>query len=472
MRASVKTVDERNPLGYEKIGKLMLSFAIPAIVGMVVNAVYNLVDQVLIGWSDIGMLGIGATTVSFPFTTIMNALGLVISVGCAANFNLSLGAGNKDRAARFAGNAISLGVIVGILFSIVALIFLRPLLTLFGATEDIMPYAVEYTRIIIFGIPFAILSSIFSLLIRADGSPRFSMVCMLAGALFYLIFDPIALFVFDLGIQGIAIATSCSMLLSAIMGALYFVKSFRSAKLVRDSFRIRWAEVKSICSLGTAAFINQIAMTAMQIVLNNALKKYGALSVFGSNAVISCVGSINKVNMIFHSILIGIGQGCQPINGFNYGAQQYDRVKRTYKLAFITASCLAACMFIVYQIFPKQILLSFGNNPDTFFEFGARYMRIYMFMTFLSGVQPITANFFTSIGKSKKGSFIALTRQIIFLIPLLLILPRFFGIDGVLYAGPIADFAAATVGILLVVNEMKKMTAMQNEVDGNPVLPV
>jgi len=428
---------------------------------MVVNAIYNMIDQVLIGWSDVGMLGIGATTVSFPLTTIMTALSLLFSVGCAAGFNLNLGKGDNAKAGRIAGTAISLGVIAGTALLVVSLLFLRPMLVLFGATEAIMPYAVDYTRIIIFGIPFGILSTIFSSLIRADGNPRYSMICMLSGAAFNLVFDPMVLFVFKLGLKGIAFTTSFGMVITAVMGAAYLLKSFRAVKLARDFFRIRFEEAKTTLSLGLGAMFNQAAMTVMQIVMNNTLRVYGENSAYGNDAIISCVGSINKLNMIFISVVVGVGQGCQPIIGFNYGAKQYDRVKKTYRTSMIIALTASLAVFLVYQLLPRQLLSFYGNNPDAFFDFGTLFLRIFMLMTFLNCVQPITASFLTSIGKAQKGLFIAMTRQVIFLIPLLILLPRFFGLEGILFAGPVSDFAAAATGIVLAFSEMKNMTKLQ-----------
>ncbi len=452
-----------NPLGYEKIGKLIVRFAVPAIISMVVNAVYNIVDQVFIGWSDIGMLGIGATTVSFPMTTIVTAVSLLLAVGGASNFNLNLGRKKPEEAAKIAGNAISLSLVIGLAMMALALIFLRPMLNLFGATEANMSYAVTYTRIVIFGIPFQMMSTVFSHLIRADGSPRYSMFCMLSGAVFNLIFDPVFLFVFKMGIDGIALATTLGMVLSTSIAAIYMKRSFKTVRLEREVFRISFAQAKAIASLGMASFFNQTAMTIMQIVLNNTLRTYGALSVYGSDIPIACVGSVSKINAIFLSFIIGIGQGCQPINGFNYGAKNYSRVKETYTTAIKAATIVSVVTFLVYQLFPRTILMVFGNNPEIFYEFGVRYLRIFMMMAFLNSIQPVTGNFFTSIGKAQKGVFIAMTRQIIFLIPLLVVLPLFFGIDGVFFAGPVADTAAAIVGITLVVREMRNMTRLQKE---------
>jgi putative MATE family efflux protein len=452
-----EVAEKGNILGYEDINKLIAKFAIPAIISMIVNAIYNIIDQVLIGWSNVGMLGIAATTVSFPMTIIVTAVSLLFSVGGASNFNLNLGEGKKDAAGSIAGNALSLGTVTGVVMMLLALIFLLPMLPLFGATEANMPLAVDYTIIVLFGIPFQILATITSALIRADGSPKYSMTCMLAGAIFNIVCDPFVLFVLGWGIKGIALTTMLGPVITTVMGAYYIYRRFKSVTLKKENFRLRFDNVKRIVALGLAAFFNQIAMTVMQIILNNALKTYGGASIYGSDITIAAVGSIGKINMIFLSICIGIGQGCQPINGFNYGAGNYDRVKRTYFVAIRWALFISAITFLLYQFFPRPLIMIFGDNPEAFYDFGTRYLRIYMMLAFLSGIQPVTSNFFTSIGKAYKGVFIAMTRQILFLIPLLVILPLYFALDGVLYAGPIAEVITAIVAIGLVAYEIKHL---------------
>ena len=449
--------EKENVLGYENINKLIAKFAIPAIISMVVSSIYNIIDQVLIGWSDIGMLGIAATTVSFPLTTIVLAVTLLFSVGGASNFNLKLGKGDKDGAGRFAGNAISAGIIVGVLLMVLAFVFLSPMLDLFGATEANRPYTVAYTRIVLFGIPFQVFSAITNFLIRSDGSPKFSMVCTLAGAIFNMVCDPIVLFVLGWGIEGIALTTMLGPVISSSMSAFYMIKRFNSVKLKREHFRIRFESMKRIVILGLAAFSNQLATTFMQIILNNALKTYGGTSIYGSDIPIAVVGAIGKINMIFVSIFVGIGQGCQPINGFNYGAGNYDRVKKTYLTAIRLSVIASTVTFLLYQLFPRQIMMIFGDNSELFYEFGIRYLKVYMMLTFLSGIQPVTSNFFTSIGKAYKGMFISMTRQVLFLIPLLIILPRVFALDGVLYTGPIADVVTVAVAIALVTYELRHL---------------
>jgi putative MATE family efflux protein len=450
-------VVKENVLGYENINKLIAKFAIPAIISMVVNALYNIIDQVLIGWSNIGMLGIAATTVSFPMTTVVTSAALLLSVGGASNFNLSLGKGEKDTAGRIAGNALGMGLTIGVILMLLALVFLSPMLNLFGATDTNMPLAADYTFIVLFGIPFQILATITSSLIRADGAPKYSMACMLAGAIFNIICDPFVLFVLGWGIKGIALTTMLGPVISTVMGVFYIGKHFTSVQLKKEHFYFHFDSIRRIIALGLAAFFNQIAMTLMQIILNNALKTYGGASIYGSDVPIAVVGSIGKINMIFMSVCIGIGQGCQPIVGFNYGAGNYDRVKKTYFVAIKLSLLVSVITFLIYQLFPRPLMMIFGDNPEIFYTFGARYLRIHMVLAFLGGIQPVTSNFFTSIGKAYKGMFIAMTRQILFLIPLLIILPQFFALDGILYAGPIAEAVTAIVAISLVAYEIKHL---------------
>ena len=452
-----EAAEKENVLGYENINKLIARFAIPAILSMLVSSIYNIIDQVLIGWSDIGMLGIAATTVSFPLTTIVMAVTMLLAVGGASNFNLKLGKGDKEGAGRIAATAISAGIVVGVVTMVLAFVFLSPMLDLFGATDANRPYTVAYTRIILFGIPFQAFSAITTFLIRADGSPKYSMACTMAGAIFNLVCDPMVLFVFGWGIEGIAMTTMLGPVISSVMSAFYMLKRFNSVKLKREYFRIKFESLKEIALLGLAAFFNQLAMTLMQIILNNALKTYGGASVYGSDIPIAVVGAVGKINMIFVSIYVGIGQGCQPINGFNYGAGNYDRVKKTYLTAITLSVTASTLTFLVYQLLPRQIMMIFGDNSELFYEFGIRYLRIYMMLNFISGIQPVTSNFFTSIGKAYKGIFIAMTRQILFLIPLLIILPRIFALDGILYTGPIADVVTVIVSVSLVVYEIRHL---------------
>ena len=430
-------------------------FAVPAIISMLVSSLYNIVDQIFIG-QGVGMLGNAATNIAFPVSIICTATALLLGIGSASNYNLEAGAGRNERAAEIAGNGLAMLVICGVVIGAVVLIFLNPLLHLFGVTKEILPYAQDYTGITAIGIPFLILTTGGNHLIRADRSPTYSMTCMLTGAILNTILDPLFIFVCHWGIKGAAAATVIGQVVSGLMVIYYFSKK-RKMELKRSMFLPKAGYLKMIVSLGMASCINQIAMAIVQITMNNTLRYYGAQSMYGSEIPLACVGVISKVNMVFMAIAIGIAQGCQPIWGFNYGAHNYERVREAYKKAFAICIVLGVVFFGCFQLFPRQIVSIFGSGSEAYFHFAKRYFRIFMFVTFLNGIQPMSSAFFTSIGKSKLGIVVSLTRQIIFLLPLILIFPLFMGIDGVMYAGPIADGAAALVAIIFAEREMKAL---------------
>lgn len=452
---SSENIKQGNPLAEEKIGRLIARFAVPAIISMLVSSLYNIVDQIFIG-QGVGMLGNAATNIAFPVSIICTATALLLGIGSASNYNLEAGAGRNERAAEIAGNGLAMLVICGVVIGAVVLIFLNPLLHLFGVTKEILPYAQDYTGITAIGIPFLILTTGGNHLIRADRSPTYSMTCMLTGAILNTILDPLFIFVCHWGIKGAAAATVIGQVVSGLMVIYYFSKK-RKMELKRSMFLPKAGYLKMIVSLGMASCINQIAMAIVQITMNNTLRYYGAQSMYGSEIPLACVGVISKVNMVFMAIAIGIAQGCQPIWGFNYGAHNYERVREAYKKAFAICIVLGVVFFGCFQLFPRQIVSIFGSGSEAYFHFAKRYFRIFMFVTFLNGIQPMSSAFFTSIGKSKLGIVVSLTRQIIFLLPLILIFPLFMGIDGVMYAGPIADGAAALVAIIFAEREMKAL---------------
>lgn len=450
---------ERNQLGEEKIGRLLVRFAVPSVISMLVSALYNIVDQIFIG-NGIGINGNAATNVAFPLSTLCTSLALLFGIGGAANFNLCMGAGEHKKAGKYVGNSIFLLLSSGILLCVLVRIFLQPLMLLFGATEDTLAYSLEYTGITSFGFPFLILSTGGSALIRADGSPKFSMACMLSGAVINTIFDPLFIFGFQMGMAGAAWATVLGQIISGCM-VLWYLLHFRSVRLEKQYFLPKLRCCLRVAALGTSNCFNQIAMMVVQVVMNNTMTFYGALSVYGQEIPLACSGIINKVNMIFFSLVIGISQGLQPITSFNYGAKKYGRVWNSYRLAVTAGTAISLVSFLCFQLFPRQIISLFGSGSEEYFVFAERYFRIFLFCTFINGIQPITSNFFTSMGKAPRGILMALTRQVIFLLPLLVILPMFWGIDGVMYAGPIADTAAALLAIVLVVIERKKLLAME-----------
>lgn len=451
----METTKRENPLGYAPIGKILPKFAIPAVISMLVSALYNIVDQIFIG-QGVGMYGNAATNVAFPLTTLATALGLLLGIGGASNFNLEMGKKNPDKAKKVAGAAYGSLVLSGIVICIIVRLFLHPLIIAFGATEQVLDYAMTYVGITSFGMPFYILGIGGNHLIRSDGSPTFAMLSNVSGAVLNAILDPIFIFKFHWGIAGAAAATITGQILSAIL-VLSYLSRYKTVKFELNDFIPRGKYVLAVASLGGASCFNQLAMMLMQIVMNNVLRYYGAKSIYGSDIPLAVVGIVSKVNMIFMAIVIGISQGSQPLFGFNYGARNYTRVRKTYKLSGSIATGIAIIAFLAFQLFPRQITSIFGNGEEAYYQFAVRYFRIFMFFTFINGIQPLTSNFFTSIGKAKKGILLSMTRQIIFLIPLVVILPMIMGIDGVMFAGPIADAAAGVLAIVMVLIEFKKM---------------
>ena len=448
-----------NPLGSEPISTLLRRFAVPSVIAMLVSALYNMVDQLFIGHS-IGVLGNAATNVAFPLSMVCTSIGLLCGIGGAANFNLCMGRKDPEHAKSYVGNAISMLAILGVILCVAVQLFLRPMMLLFGATPDVIDYACTYTRITSIGFPFLIVTIGGSNLIRADGSPKFSMLCNLVGAIVNTILDPLFIFVFHMGMAGAALATITGQILSFAL-VVFYLRGFKTLPLSLSDLKPNMACWARIAALGATPAFNQVAMMVVQIVMNNTLTYYGSNSVYGSDIPLACAGIISKVNMLFFSFVIGISQGLQPIVSFNFGAQKYDRVKDAYKKAVFAATAISIVAFLCFQFFPRQIIGIFGSGSEEYLHFAERYFRIFLFFTFLNGIQPVSSNFFTSIGAPKKGIFLSLTRQIIFLLPLLLIFPYFFGIDGVMYTAPIADLAAASVSIVMVVREFKIMAKLQ-----------
>ena len=448
-----------NPLGSEPVSSLLRRFAIPSVIAMLVSALYNMVDQLFIGHS-IGVLGNAATNVAFPLSMVCTSIGLLCGIGGAANFNLCMGRREPEHAKSYVGSAISMLAILGVILCVAVQLFLRPMMLLFGATPDVIDYACTYTRITSIGFPFLIVTIGGSNLIRADGSPKFSMLCNLIGAIVNTILDPLFIFVFHMGMAGAALATITGQILSFAL-VVFYLRGFKTLPLSLSDLKPNMACWARIAALGATPAFNQVAMMVVQIVMNNTLTHYGSNSVYGSDIPLACAGIISKVNMLFFSFVIGISQGLQPIVSFNFGAQKYDRVKDAYKKAVFAATAISIVAFLCFQLFPRQIIGIFGSGSEEYLHFAERYFRIFLFFTFLNGIQPVSSNFFTSIGAPKKGIFLSLTRQIIFLLPLLLIFPYLFGIDGVMYTAPIADLAAASVSIVMVVREFKIMAELQ-----------
>ncbi len=451
----VEETRELNPLGYKPVGKLLKSLAIPAIIANLVNALYNVVDQIFIG-QGIGYLGNAATNIAFPITTMCLAIGLTLGIGGASNFSLELGKGFPEKSKHTAGTAASTLIIIGIILCIVVRIFLEPLMIGFGATDKILEYSVEYTGITSFGIPFLLFSIGVNPLVRADGNAKYSMIAIVTGAVLNIILDPLFMFVYNWGIAGAAWATVISQVVSALLLLIYFPR-FKSVKFSLNDFIPQLHYLKRIISLGFASFIYQFSNMIVLVTTNNLLKIYGKNSIYGSDIPIAVFGIVMKINVIFIAIVLGLVQGAQPIFGFNYGAKNYYRVRETMKLLLKVTFSVATILFIIFQVFPKQIISLFGEGDKLYFEFATKYMRIFLALISLNSIQISTATFFPAIGKAIKGAIVSLTKQLIVLFPLLLTLPRFFGVEGVIYATPLTDLIAFTVAIIFLINEFKHM---------------
>lgn len=442
-------------LGTEKVGKLLRDFAIPSIVAMLVSALYNIVDQFFIGRS-VGTLGNAATNVAFPLSTSCTALALLAGIGGSAIFNISMGKGEKEKATYYYGNAVSSLFVFGVILCLVTQIFLTELLFFFGAPDNVLGYAKEYTRITALGFPFLILSIGGGHLIRADGSPRFAMICNLVGAIVNTILDALFVFVFGMGMSGAAIATIIGQIIASLM-VINYLRRCKSIKLLPHHFKIKWKYFKRIASLGLGPFSNQMAMMIVQVVLNNSLTYYGSMSSYGEDIPLAVVGIISKVNMLYTSVVIGLSQGMQPIASYNFGAKQYSRVREVYKLAIRYGLVASVIAFIMFQVFPKQIIMLFGTGSVEYYNFAVQYFKIYLFFTFINCIQPASSTLFTALGKPVKGAFLSLTRQTLFLLPLIVIFPMIGGIDGIMYAGPVADFLAVIVSVIMVKTTFAKL---------------
>ena len=445
--------ETNNPLGVQPVNRLLSQFAIPSIISMLVGSLYNIVDQFFIG-QRVGELGNAATNIAFPLSTSCLALALLIGIGGSSAFNLAMGSGHEKRAVNIMGNAVVLLAGSGLVLSIITLLFLKPLLLFFGSPKSVLPYAMEYTKIAAFGFPFLLLSTGGGHLIRADGRPRITMLCNLVGAVLNTILDALFVFGLNLGMSGAALATIIGQIVSGALAIGYLMHG-KTVTIRRENLRIKWENVTRIASLGMAPCSNQVAMMVVQIIMNQSLKHYGSHSIYGENIPIACAGIITKVNMIFMSFVIGLSQGLQPIASFNYGAGKKGRVKEAYIKAISIGAVLAVIAFFMFQFFPRQIISIFGDGSELYYQFAIRYFHVFLFFTFVNFMQPITSNFFTAIGKPKVGSFLALTRQILFLLPLILLFPLFLEIDGIMYAGPVADCLAAVVCFIMVYRELR-----------------
>ncbi len=459
-----------NILATESIPKLLLKFSVPTMLTLMVNYLYNIVDQIFVG-QGVGIMGIAATNVSFPFSIVCTALALLIGDGCAARISLCLGRKEQQQANKCFGNAFFILILCGVFIVLFGNLFLKTLLLLFGATETILPSAMQYARIILFGLPFMIFNVAFTAIIRSDGNPQYTMKAMMIGAVINIILDPIFIFYFDMGVQGAAIATILGQIVSGII-CIRYITRFQNITFQKNNMILDFHTTTSILSLGIPSFITQIATACTQIVMNNMMRYYGANTIYGSDIALSCYGTMMKVYQIAHAMFVGVSSGTQPINGFNYGAKQYKRVKQTYYTAITIALIISFAWWLIYQTFPAQIASLFVSAEQTdYITFAVYCYRFYMLAFFVYGFPMVTASFFQAIGKPINALAISVSRQILFLIPLAIILSPQYGIKGSLISAPIADistFLLAVVLILYELNQWNKKGLFQSQ--QNPLL--
>ena len=444
---------EENILGNEKIGKLMRKFSIPCIISLLVNSLYNIVDQIFIGWG-VGYLGNGATNIVFPLVIVCLAFALMFGDGTSAYLSLKLGEKKKEEASKGVANGIAISTIVSLILGISILVFLPQLLNLFGCTDVLREYALSYGYIIGIGLPFMMIGTTLNSIIRADGNPKYAMTSMLAGAILNIILDPIFIFVLKMGVRGAAIATITSQIVTFIMNIIY-IKKFKSVTLSKDKFKLQFNVVKKVSVLGISSFITEMSFVFVMACENNLLVKYGANSKFGSEIPITVLGIVMKINQILNSIIIGIAAGAQPILGYNYGAGKYERVKQTLKMVLGLSLFISTISFILFQTIPDKLIAIFGSGDDMYIEFACLAFRTYLMLCICNGVQIPSGIFFQAIGKSAKSALLSISRQILFLIPAMIILGKLFGINGVLYAGPLADGLSFIIATILLVKEVK-----------------
>lgn len=448
-------------LGKENINKLLISFAIPCVISMLINSVYNIVDQIFIG-KGVGTLGNAATNVIFPLVIIFNAVAGLIGNGAAANLSLKLGEGKKEEGGKIVGSAVTVSIIFSIILSVIAYFFLPRLVYMFGCTKNVYQYAVDYGKIIILGAPFMIIYSALSQLIRADGSPKYSMVLLVVGAILNIILDPIFIFTFNMGVKGGAIATVIGQIVSFVMAILY-LKKVKSVKLEKESFKVDKSITRTL-GLGLSSFITQSTVLALFVFMNNMMTKYGALTKYGADIPLSVYGVISKINSLYISTILGISIGAQPIIGFNYGAGNYERVKETLRKV-LTINLVVGLIFnIIFYLFPKEIVSIFITNSDPnyklFLEFAVVICHSFLLVMGLNFLEMTTSITVQSLGNVKKATMVSFIRQIILFIPIACFMAIYLhkGIYGVLNAGPIADAITFFIALVIFYSEYRKLS--------------
>ena len=459
----MELVNENKILEEEKISKLLLKFSVPCVMGLLISAFYNIVDQIFIGNSTLGYLGNAATGVSFPVICIANAFAWCVGDGAASYLSICAGRKDTDSAHKSVGTGITVTLLISIVLMIICEVAAVPLMSLFGASNQTLDLAVTYFRIVAAFFPFYLLLNVMNSMIRADGSPGFAMKAMVMGAIINIILDPIFIFLLKCGIAGAAWATAIGQVVSFAICAIYFFKP-KSFRLKKSSFVPNLPILSKMINLGAATFITQISIVAVTLVCNMTLARYGALSKYGPDIPISVFSIQTKVYTIVLNIVTGIVLGGQPIFGYNYGAKRMDRVREAYKIVFRATLITGITATIIFQLWPKEVVGIFGSGNELYQEFAVKTFRIYLSLVTVTCLVKMTAVFFQSIGKSKYAVMASVIRDIVCFTPLAIILPSVLegaevgtGINGILYAAPISDLVAIVVILILTISFFHKL---------------
>lgn len=452
MVEKTQTVD--SPLATEPISKLLIRYSVPTTLTLMVNYLYNIVDQIFVG-RGAGITGMAAVNVAFPVAILVNAVALMLGDGCAANVSLCLGRKDQDTADRIFGHGVTWIIVSGLVMAIVGALFAPRIVRLFGTTDTAYDESLAYLRIIAVGFPFQLICPAFTAMIRADGSPKYTMKCMMAGAAINIILDPIFIFGLHMGVVGAGIATVIGEVVAGSLCLLY-LRRLKTVRLTRACLRPTRALTLRIVKLGFPSFLTQVLTALVQIVLNNLMRIYGAATIYGSDMALSVYGMMMKVYQIAHAMFVGVSSAIQPINGYNFGAKNYARVHHTYRMATTIALVISACWCAIYLLLPRQIAALFVSENPLYRDCAAHFFRLYMMAFFLYGIHMTTASFFQGIGKPLRSLAIPLLRQGVLLSPLALALSATYGLDGALFAVPIADSLTCLLCVVMAWAEFRE----------------
>lgn len=449
-------MDRSEQMRDQSIGKLLWTFSLPAIVGMLVNSLYNVIDRIFVG-RGIGAMAIAATTVAFPIMIVLMAVSMLIGVGATALISIRLGEQKKDEAEKVAGNAMAMLILLPAIFAGLFLLFTEPILILFGASKAVLPYARDFVQIIMLGSVFGSISMGMNNFIRAEGNPRTAMYTQILGTVINIALNYAFIFVFHWGIKGSALATIIAQLVSATWVLSYFFSNRSLVKIRLHNLKLQYSVLASIVAIGFAPFAMQVAASVQQLILNK------TLIIYGGDMALSAVGIIWSIATLLFMPVLGVSQGAQPIIGFNYGARQYDRVQETWGKAVIAGTCIALVGYLMIHIWPTQLVGLFSDGETELTEMTAHAMLTFLALLPVIGFQIISSNYFQAVGKAAQAIILSLSRQFLLFIPLLLILPRFWGLEGVWRTAPLADGLSVILTAAFICFEMKKLNRDQRE---------